>query len=131
MQDSGHTPDWTGPTVERVLSNGKRMFAKVFKDWMVVQAIRPEVSVAGLALKYGVNANQLRRWVTLERRRTTPRLPAVLPVMLEGPRPPEAATQPRGEHAAVIEIELAGARIHVPRGVDGEHLRVVLQALRS
>ena len=31
MQNNGHTPEWTGPTVERVLGNGKRIYASAFK----------------------------------------------------------------------------------------------------
>ena len=66
MQDSGHTPEWNGPTVERVMRNGKRIYVSAFKAWLVEQALKPEVSVAGLALRHGVNANQLRSWMKLE-----------------------------------------------------------------
>ena len=53
MQDSGHTPEWNGPTVERVMRNGKRIYVSAFKAWLVEQALKPEVSVAGLALRHG------------------------------------------------------------------------------
>ena len=72
MQDSGHTPEWNGPTVERVMRNGKRIYVSAFKAWLVEQALRPEVSVAGLALRHGVNANQLRSWMKLEHWQAAP-----------------------------------------------------------
>jgi transposase len=63
MLNSGHTPDWTGPTVERVMSNGERVFALAFRRWLVEQARQPGASVEGLGLRHGINANQLRRWM--------------------------------------------------------------------
>ena len=56
MQDSGHTPEWSGPKVERTLRNGKQIYFSAFKAWLVEQAGRPGASVSGLALRNGVNA---------------------------------------------------------------------------
>jgi transposase len=67
MQDSGRRSEWMGQTVERVLSNGKRVFSAPFKAWLVDEAIKPGTSVAGLALRHGINANLLRRWMLLAR----------------------------------------------------------------
>lgn len=135
MQYSGHTPDWPGgAAVERLRSNGKRMFAPAFKAWIVEQAFVPGTSVAGLAMKFGINANQLRRWMTLHRRRGAPALPSVLPVTLAEPAEPAQThtVRPVVEvRSAVIEIELLGAVVRVPAGADAQHLRFVLQALRS
>lgn len=55
MEDSGHTYEWTGPKVERTVSNRHRIYITV-RAWMVEQARRPDVSVASLALRQGVNA---------------------------------------------------------------------------
>jgi len=129
MQNCGHTPDWTGPSVERVMRNGKRIFSTTFKVWLVRQASEPEVSVAGLALKHGVNANQLRRWMRLQHLHATPRLPAVLPVTVSE-LPGRSEPQCSASAVAAIEIELAGAVVRVPDGVDERQLRTVLQALR-
>jgi len=134
MQDSGHTPDWPGgAVVERVRSNGKRDFTTAFKAWIVEQAFVPGTSVAGLAMKHSINANQLRRWMTLHQRRIA-QLPAVLPVTLAtcteaDERAP--AAPPAEVRSPVIEIELPGAVVRVPAGVDVQHLHLVLQALRS
>lgn len=60
----------SGPLrVVRVLGNGKRRFDPVEKERLVDAALEPGVSIAGLALAHGVNANQLRNWVALRRRR--------------------------------------------------------------
>lgn len=49
--------------VTRVGHGGKRSFDKRDKQRLVEACLQPGVSVAGMALKAGVNANQLRRWI--------------------------------------------------------------------
>ncbi|WP_316151030.1 IS66-like element accessory protein TnpA [Cupriavidus sp. BIC8F] len=44
-------------------ANGKRSFDKGDKRRLVEACLRPGVSVASMAIKAGVNANQLRRWI--------------------------------------------------------------------
>ena len=60
--------------VVRVLRNGKRWFDPVEKERLIEACLEPGVSVAGLALAHGINANQLRKWVKLrqDRRATEP-----------------------------------------------------------
>jgi transposase len=128
MQDCGHTPEWTGPIVERAMRNGKRLYTSAFKAWIVEQALKPGVSVATLAMRHGVNANQLRRWMRLKHWREAAAAPVMLPVTLA----PSTSTAVVAEHAwPVIEIELAGAVVRVPAGADLAQLRTVLQALRT
>ena len=124
MQDSGHTPEWNGPTVERVMRNGKRIYVSAFKAWLVEQALKPEVSVAGLALRHGVNANQLRSWMKLEHWQSSPH--TLLPVtVVADARPAEVvATTNARQPEAVMEIEVRGP-------VDTEQLKAVLAVLRS
>lgn len=126
MQDSGHTSDWDGERVERFKANGKRVFSTAFKTWLVAQAGRPGVSVAALAMRHEINANQLRRWVRLEHLAQPTRVPAVLPVVL-APQP-SATAQPA---CRSIEIEVAGAVVRVHPGTEPGQLRMVLQALRA
>jgi transposase len=131
MQDSGHTSDWQGERVERVKVNGKRVFSTAFKAWLVAQASRPGVSVAALAMRHEINANQLRRWMRLEHLAQPTRVPAILPVtLLPGEVGREAAAAPL-QPAPPIEIEVAGAMVRVHRGTDVQQLRMVLQALRA
>lgn len=122
MQDSGHTSEWSGERVERVKANGKRVFSAAFKSWLVEQAARPGVSVAALAMRHEINANQLRRWMRLDHPLAPARTPAVLPVVL-APQPARISLP--------IEIEVAGALVRVHHGTEPEQLRMVLQALRA
>lgn len=132
MQDSGHTSEWTGQTVERLMRNGKRLFTSAFKAWLVEQAGKPATSVAGLALRHGVNANQLRRWMRLAKQYVTERAPVLLPVSIEQAQVPATPTVPASSAAATaIEIEVAGAVVRVYEGVDARQLRIVLEALRT
>src|ERR1700739_992048 len=43
--------------------DGKRRYDRQSKRRLVEACLQPGVSVAGMALKAGVNANQLRRWI--------------------------------------------------------------------
>ena len=132
MQDSGHTSEWTGQTVERLMRNGKRLFTAAFKAWLVEQAGKPATSVAGLALRHGVNANQLRRWMRLAEQYVTERAPVLLPVYIEQAQVPATPTVPASSAAAAaIEIEVAGAVVRVYEGVDARRLRIVLEAFRT
>ena len=54
--------------VIKVLGNGKRRFDPVTKARLIDACLEPGVSVAGLALEHGVNANLLRNWIALRRR---------------------------------------------------------------
>ncbi|PRE10911.1 IS66 family insertion sequence hypothetical protein [Burkholderia multivorans] len=56
-------------TVTRVGRNGKRRYDAQSKRRLIEACLQPGVSVAGLALKAGVNANQLRRWIRLYQER--------------------------------------------------------------
>jgi transposase len=130
MQDSGHTPDWPGQVVERVTSNGKRIFATPFKAWLVEQACRPGTSVAGLGIRFGVNPNQLHRWMRLKHlREHGAEETTILPVVLA--QTPQLSEVPSAVQRAPIEIEIAGAVVRVPAGADAQQLRIVLQALRA
>ena len=56
--------------VTRIRSNGKRDFDPGDKRQLVEACLQPGVSVAGMALKVGVNANQLRKWIRVHQATT-------------------------------------------------------------
>lgn len=56
--------------VTAVLRNGRRRFDPLSKARLVEACLEPSVSVAGLALEYGVNANLLRKWVKQRKEQT-------------------------------------------------------------
>ncbi|MDE1918984.1 MAG: transposase [Sphingomonadales bacterium] len=53
-----------GLEVVRVTSNGRRYYGRAGKARLVEACLEPGISVARLALEHGVNANQLRKWVS-------------------------------------------------------------------
>jgi transposase len=53
--------------VTKVGRDGKRRYCAQAKRRLVEACLQPGVSVSGLALKAGVNANLLRRWIMLHR----------------------------------------------------------------
>jgi len=57
--------------VTHIDEGGRRCFDPDGKRRLIEACGKPGASVAGLALKAGVNANQLRKWIMLERRRLT------------------------------------------------------------
>ena len=131
MQDSGHTPEWSGPKVERTLRNGKHIYFSAFKAWLVEQACRPGASVSGLALRNGVNANLLRHWIKLGHWQSGS--PTLLPVAVVGVPPctDVVATTVAQPSTGTVEIELCGAVIRLSGQVDAAQLRAVVTALRA
>ncbi len=126
----------------RVNRTGRRTYTLECKRGVVRECSEPGVSVAGVALAHGINANLVRRWMVRQGRALTkpPRAPAqavLLPVSMERVAPPPAtriddggsvATK-RRRATATIEIELYGARIHLRGGVDAQALGTVLAVL--
>jgi len=132
----------SGSTVGvRVNRTGRRTYTLEYKRGVVEQCAKPGVSVAGVALAHGINANLVRRWIVRQRRSLVgpaAESPAVLlPVSVQRSSPVHSApsddgmsatTKPRRVGAA-IEIELYGARIHLRGGVDTQALCAVLDVL--
>ena len=137
MNECGHIPEWSGQRVERTNARGRHRYCVPFKAWMVEQALKPGMSMAGLAMRNQVNANQLRRWVMLDRLRagtappsTTPQQ-QLLPVSVIA-EPGRTATVARAAAPnTAIEIELCGAIVRVREGAHAQTLRTVLDALRE
>ena len=129
MEDCGHIPVFAGQRVERTNARGRHRYCEPFKTWIVELAVRPGMSMAGLAMRNQVNANQLRRWVKLHGYgiggMTASKL---LPVTIAK----HSAVPPTTNCAAgaPVEIEVAGAIVRVRDGVTPATLRVVLETLR-
>lgn len=49
-------------------SDGRRRFDKASKRELIEACLRPDVSIAAMALTHGVNANLLRKWIDQYRR---------------------------------------------------------------
>lgn len=117
-------------TVIGLRRDGRRRYDPQAKRALVEAALQPGVSLAGLALKHGVNANLLRKWVvrhqcagsaTHEPGAAGP-APAFVPVVaathteapadeLQRPTPPAAPPAPLARPAP------ARLKAHLPNGV--------------
>ncbi len=112
--------------------NGRRTYRTAAKRALVEFCKRPGVSVAGTALKHGINANLLRRWIVqystaLSRaaRATSRAATVLLPVESSAPHSGRISV----DQGACIEITFMGASIRVRGAVDAQALSVVLECL--
>ena len=114
-------------------ANGRRTYSVAAKRALVELCNRPGISVAGMALAHGINANLLRRWMV--QYSPTPgasadKTPvtsgtALLPVKTTRPAP----ARPSVDLEAFVEITFMGATIRVRGAVDARVLGVVLDCL--
>ena len=133
-----------GLEVVRVTSNGRRYYDPAGKARLVEACLKPGISVARLALEHGVNANQLRKWVSkFQQRQSTngQRSPGQLPDSSAFVRV-ETSPAPALRHTGGIASRPAGlvpsARLQasMPNGVsltlegcDARLLAVMIDAL--
>ncbi|MCL9655358.1 transposase [Pseudomonas protegens] len=76
-------------------------YPKPFKAQVVQECLNPDVSIASVALRHGINANLVRKWIPIYRDQQASVLPAFIPLKLE---------------AAAIPVRQAVARIDIPSG---------------
>lgn len=105
---------------------------------MVVETLEPGASVAKVALKYGINANQVFQWRRLYRDGklgAPPERPMKLfPVSVREDEEPAEAVPIEGisSSSGAIHIELPGEiRISFEGSVDQDLVRTVLKSLRA
>lgn len=58
-------------------------YPKPFKAQVVQECLSPDVSIASVALRHGINANLVRKWIPIYRDRQACALPAFVPLKLE------------------------------------------------
>jgi transposase len=115
--------------------DGRRVYSPSHKRVIVEQCLQPGVSVAGIALAHGINANLVRKWIVKHERaapavkRSSVLPAALLPVSVEAEPPKSAARRPAP--GGLIVVELHGARVELLGGVDAQALRTVLQVLST
>jgi transposase len=110
--------------------NGRRTYSRQAKRALVQMCKSPGVSVAGLALAHGINANLLRRWISQYEGEKAmaakePRA-ALLPVTTTPAEPPSV---PVPDCPGSIEISLKLATVRVRGTVDRQTLVAVLDCL--
>ena len=121
----------------------RRLHERAFKDELIGQSLVPGASVAGIAMKAGINANLLFKWRhehVRAKATSAPTAATLLPVCVIAQTSLPSTTQPtvrvgpainRGSPPGVIEIEIAGAQLRLRGAVDETMLASVLRALRQ
>jgi transposase-like protein len=107
--------------------DGRSIYDRRAKQELVRRCQQPGVSVAAMALGHGLNANLLRKWITMASgRRSSERSTdaVLLPVRTE----PAAVPAPLPADG-YVEIVLAAGTIRLHGHVAAETLRVALDAL--
>ena len=127
----------------RESTRSRRQHDRAFKDELIAQSLLPGASVAGIAMKGGINANLLFKWRREHVGATVASAPTavtLLPVRViaETALPSrEQSTEPvgpavnRSSRPGVIEVEIAGAQLRLRGVVDEAMLGSVLRALRQ
>ena len=112
---------------------GRRTYSKEAKRLLVQLCKAPGVSVSGLALAHGINANLLRRWIGRYGGESVPEAvpksaprPALLPVKLVAPTAP--AVQ-KAEYSIEISFRMITIRLHAT--ADAKTLAMVLDCLAT
>lgn len=140
-------------TVAGISGTARRQHEKSFKAELVERCLVPGASVAAVALAGGVNANLLFKWrrdhlrtkrlsgaasssstVLVPVQVTTSMDAGVAQSQLSAPSPASAplavVTQRAARAAGTIELDFAGAVLHLRGPVDEANLCSVLRALR-
>jgi transposase len=119
----------TEPNTENAVDSGvaRRHRSKQERRQIAEESLQPGTSVAVLARRHGVNANQVFHWRKLLREGrldVSPSVAQLMPVrLMEGV---SEETRPGRACPGVIRIELGRAHIHIEGAVDAESLRIVL-----
>ena len=126
-----------------VSGRSRRLHDRAFKDDLIAQSLVPGASVAGIAMRGGINANLLFKW-RRERVRamavSAPTAATLLPVCVIAETASPSTVQStlrvgaainRSAPPGVIEIEIAGAQLRLRGAVDETALSTVLRALRQ
>jgi transposase len=109
-------------------SSKRRYRSKQERRQVVDETLQPGASVAVIARRHGVNANQVFHWRKLFREGRLDVKPAagqLVPVRVAEVVSTELA--PAKLYAGVIVVEVGRARIRIEGSVDAENLRLVLE----
>ena len=107
--------------------DGRCRYSAQAKAELVRRCSQPGVSVAAMALAHGLNANLLRKWITLAERRGTRRSALLLPVQTR--RAPEAAAPGGAASTGHVELVLPGGTIRLCGRVEAATLALAIDCL--
>jgi transposase-like protein len=69
--------------IVRIAMRQRTSYPKLFKAQVAQECLQPGVSLTSVALRHGINANLVRKWIPAYRDRQEPALPAFVPMKLE------------------------------------------------
>jgi transposase-like protein len=123
---SEHTIDVVPHLIVGRKSDGRCVYDREAKEELVRRCQQPAVSVAGMALAHGLNANLLRKWITASRGgvRRRKSAPALLPVTTIAEPVSTAAAS-----SGYIEVVLPSGCVRVHGRVSPDALQVVIDCL--
>ena len=78
-------------------------YPKPFKAQVVQECLQPGATVSSVAIRHGINANVIRKWLPLYRDQLPAALPAFVPARVTPKRPAEAAV--------IIELPLGAQSV--------------------
>jgi transposase len=81
-------------------------YPKPFKAQVVQECLQPGATVSNVAIRHGINANVIRKWLPLYRDQLPAALPAFVPARVTSKRPAEAAViieLPLGEQSITVK----------------------------
>ena len=118
---------------------GRPNYTKEFKRRLAIEACEPDLSVAKLALRYGLNTNMLFKWRREYRAGKfgvqssgcqTLEIPLFLPVVTSA-TPSKVKPRAAGNEPGYIEILRGDARIRICGDVTASALHLVLDCLAA
>jgi transposase len=118
------------PEIESAERVTRRHRSKQERRQIAEESLQPGVSVAVVARRHGVNANQVFHWRKLlsqGRLDVKPQPAQLMPVRITGGDEERPMSFP--QQSGVMQIELGRARIRVEGAVDPDMLRAVLEQL--
>ena len=128
LADASMTADSVVSSVQEampVTPRRRRRFSAEFKREVLQACEQPGMSLSGVALRYGLNANMVRKWVVRQRPgESVPPAPTkLLPVVL--------APTSGNESTAAIEIETARGLVRIHSRADAQLMRVVIESMTA
>lgn len=127
---SEHSSELSARLVVGRKRDGRSVYSKQAKRELVEACLRPGVSVARIACEYGLNANLLRKWITLHREAAeSPATEGVALIPVVPAQEPGCHRVTPADASSCLEIVVPEATIRVRGEVDPRQLRLVLDCL--
>lgn len=108
----------------------RRYWSEEEKARIVTESFMPDANISEVARRNGVSGGLLFKWRSKALQTSAASAPFI-PVTLSTTEPQRAELPAAPISCGMIEIELAGARVHLAGGIDKGVLMSVLAALRE